>query len=157
MHHPSFITHHPSSIILARCSLIIFSSPVCLWLVASQSYDPTTHFETTVNDVLEMYTKITGKVRSKNKAFLADNGHWEKERKRGVAGEWSRLSQHCTERQRCRRAAPGLMAAAGHCMRPFRAKPSAAGSLSNHKVTNAATRGSGARQLQCLTARLDRT
>jgi hypothetical protein len=29
------------------------------WL---QSYDPTTHFETTVQDVLKMYTKITGKV-----------------------------------------------------------------------------------------------
>ncbi|MBA0788716.1 hypothetical protein Gotri_000070 [Gossypium trilobum] len=28
----------------------------------SASYDPTTHFETTVNDVIEMYTKITGKV-----------------------------------------------------------------------------------------------
>jgi hypothetical protein len=27
-----------------------------------QSYDPTTHFETTVKDVLEMYTRITGKV-----------------------------------------------------------------------------------------------
>lgn len=27
----------------------------------SKSYDPTTHFETTVKDVLEMYTKITGK------------------------------------------------------------------------------------------------
>ena len=60
---------------------------MCLWLVASQSYDPTTHFETTVNDVLEMYTKITGKVRSKNKAFLVDNGHWERERKRGSEGD----------------------------------------------------------------------
>ncbi|XP_039019429.1 guanosine nucleotide diphosphate dissociation inhibitor At5g09550-like [Hibiscus syriacus] len=28
----------------------------------SASYDPTTHFETTVNDVIQMYTKITGKV-----------------------------------------------------------------------------------------------
>lgn len=28
-----------------------------------QSYDATTHFETTVNDVIQMYTKITGKVR----------------------------------------------------------------------------------------------
>ena len=27
-----------------------------------QSYDPTTHFETTVKDVLAMYTRITGKV-----------------------------------------------------------------------------------------------
>jgi RAB protein geranylgeranyltransferase component A len=27
-----------------------------------QSYDPTTHFETTVQDVLSMYTRITGKV-----------------------------------------------------------------------------------------------
>ncbi|MBA0601638.1 hypothetical protein Gorai_004810 [Gossypium raimondii] len=27
----------------------------------SASYDPTTHFETTVNDVIQMYTKITGK------------------------------------------------------------------------------------------------
>lgn len=27
-----------------------------------QSYDPTTHFETTVQDVLAMYTRITGKV-----------------------------------------------------------------------------------------------
>ncbi|XP_022762398.1 guanosine nucleotide diphosphate dissociation inhibitor At5g09550-like [Durio zibethinus] len=27
----------------------------------SASYDPTTHFETTVNDVIEMYSKITGK------------------------------------------------------------------------------------------------
>ncbi|KAE8692696.1 Guanosine nucleotide diphosphate dissociation inhibitor [Hibiscus syriacus] len=26
-----------------------------------KSYDPTTHFETTVNDVIQMYTKITGK------------------------------------------------------------------------------------------------
>ncbi|KAG8500400.1 hypothetical protein CXB51_004390 [Gossypium anomalum] len=28
----------------------------------SASYDPTTHFETTVNDVIQMYTKITGKL-----------------------------------------------------------------------------------------------
>ncbi|XWS63094.1 hypothetical protein CRYUN_Cryun06bG0067000 [Craigia yunnanensis] len=28
----------------------------------SASYDPTTHFETTVNDVIQMYSKITGKV-----------------------------------------------------------------------------------------------
>lgn len=28
----------------------------------AQSYDATTHFESTVQDVLEMYTKITGKV-----------------------------------------------------------------------------------------------
>lgn len=28
----------------------------------SQSYDATTHFESTVMDVLSMYTKITGKV-----------------------------------------------------------------------------------------------
>lgn len=27
-----------------------------------QSYDATTHFESTVQDVLEMYSKITGKV-----------------------------------------------------------------------------------------------
>lgn len=31
-------------------------------LVGLQSYDPTTHFETTVQDVLAMYTRITGKV-----------------------------------------------------------------------------------------------
>jgi hypothetical protein len=31
-------------------------------LVVLQSYDPTTHFETTVQDVLAMYTRITGKV-----------------------------------------------------------------------------------------------
>ena len=30
-----------------------------------QSYDATTHFESTVADVLEMYTKITGKVNNK--------------------------------------------------------------------------------------------
>lgn len=28
-----------------------------------QSYDPSTHFESTVEDVLAMYTKITGKVQ----------------------------------------------------------------------------------------------
>ena len=28
----------------------------------SKGYDATTHFETTVDDVLELYTKITGKV-----------------------------------------------------------------------------------------------
>ena len=36
-------------------------------LSVPQSYDPTTHFETTVKDVLEMYTKITGKVRRHGK------------------------------------------------------------------------------------------
>ena len=30
---------------------------------AWQSYDATTHFESTVDDVLNMYTLITGKVR----------------------------------------------------------------------------------------------
>ena len=30
--------------------------------MALQSYDPSTHFESTVEDVLAMYTKITGKV-----------------------------------------------------------------------------------------------
>ncbi len=28
----------------------------------AQGYDATSHFETTVEDVLEMYTRITGKV-----------------------------------------------------------------------------------------------
>jgi len=28
----------------------------------SKGYDPATHFETTVDDVLDMYTRITGKV-----------------------------------------------------------------------------------------------
>lgn len=32
---------------------------------ALQSYDATTHFESTVDDVLNMYTLITGKVRIK--------------------------------------------------------------------------------------------
>lgn len=35
-----------------------------IFLYVWQSYDPTTHFETTVQDVLSMYTKITGKVSS---------------------------------------------------------------------------------------------
>ena len=30
--------------------------------IMNQSYDATTHFETTVEDVLAMYTAITGKV-----------------------------------------------------------------------------------------------
>lgn len=30
----------------------------------SKGYDATTHFETTVDDVLDMYTRITGKVMS---------------------------------------------------------------------------------------------
>ncbi|XP_039019496.1 guanosine nucleotide diphosphate dissociation inhibitor At5g09550-like [Hibiscus syriacus] len=39
----------------------------------SASYDPTTHFETTVNDVIQMYTKITGKVSvSFSKVFVFD-------------------------------------------------------------------------------------
>jgi hypothetical protein len=32
------------------------------FVTVRQSYDPTTHFETTVQDVLSMYTRITGKV-----------------------------------------------------------------------------------------------
>ena len=35
---------------------------VTLFLFSYQTYDATTHFESTVVDVLEMYTKITGKV-----------------------------------------------------------------------------------------------
>jgi Rab GDP dissociation inhibitor len=31
-------------------------------ILVLQSYDATTHFETTVQDVLSMYNKITGKV-----------------------------------------------------------------------------------------------
>lgn len=34
----------------------------CIWQYLLQSYDATTHFETTMIDVLAMYTKITGKV-----------------------------------------------------------------------------------------------
>jgi Rab GDP dissociation inhibitor len=37
-----------------------------------QGYDATSHFETTVEDVLEMYTRITGKVldlESKNSSL----------------------------------------------------------------------------------------
>lgn len=38
-------------------------SLLCLiYIRVLQSYDPTTHFETTVKDVLAMYTRITGKV-----------------------------------------------------------------------------------------------
>lgn len=37
----------------------------------SKSYDPTTHFETTVQDVLSLYTKITGKVLDLEKTDLA--------------------------------------------------------------------------------------
>lgn len=37
----------------------------------SKSYDPTTHFETTVQDVLQLYTKITGKVLDLEKTDLA--------------------------------------------------------------------------------------
>eukprot|EP00271_Cylindrocystis_brebissonii_P010708 TRINITY_DN27015_c0_g1_i1.p1 TRINITY_DN27015_c0_g1~~TRINITY_DN27015_c0_g1_i1.p1 ORF type:complete len:486 (-),score=100.30 TRINITY_DN27015_c0_g1_i1:966-2306(-) len=37
----------------------------------SKSYDPTTHFETTVKDVMEMYTRITGKVLDLDKTDLA--------------------------------------------------------------------------------------
>ena len=32
------------------------------WRLCMCSYDATSHFETTVEDVLEMYTRITGKV-----------------------------------------------------------------------------------------------
>ena len=39
-------------------------------LVVLQSYDPTTHFETTVQDVLAMYTRITGKVCVKMRMWL---------------------------------------------------------------------------------------
>lgn len=35
-----------------------------------QSYDATTHFESTVEDVLNMYTLITGKVWKKILKFL---------------------------------------------------------------------------------------
>jgi Rab GDP dissociation inhibitor len=43
----------------------------------SKSYDPTTHFETTVEDVLSMYTRITGKIldlseKDLNQASAAD-------------------------------------------------------------------------------------
>lgn len=45
--------------------LIIYAFLVCTHLLNStcQSYDATTHFESTVSDVLNMYTLITGKVR----------------------------------------------------------------------------------------------
>ncbi|KAG0609386.1 hypothetical protein M758_8G180300 [Ceratodon purpureus] len=40
-----------------------FVPVVCLFYMrVLQSYDPTTHFESTVKDVLAMYTRITGKV-----------------------------------------------------------------------------------------------
>ena len=43
----------------------------CLWKLSSlQSYDATTHFETTVTDVLSMYTAITGKVWFMSYLFL---------------------------------------------------------------------------------------
>ena len=32
------------------------------WYLCMCRYDATSHFETTVEDVLEMYTRITGKV-----------------------------------------------------------------------------------------------
>ncbi|KAF8049042.1 hypothetical protein N665_2317s0001 [Sinapis alba] len=34
---------------------------LCFVFLSYQTYDATTHFESTVADVLEMYTKITGK------------------------------------------------------------------------------------------------
>jgi hypothetical protein len=38
-----------------------------------QSYDATTHFETTVTDVLSMYTMITGKVSLRSTPFYLCN------------------------------------------------------------------------------------
>lgn len=37
---------------------------------AQQSYDATTHFESTVMDVLNMYTMITGKVKTNYFAIM---------------------------------------------------------------------------------------
>ena len=31
-------------------------------MITMQGYDATSHFETTVDDVLDMYTRITGKI-----------------------------------------------------------------------------------------------
>lgn len=47
----------------AYMSYYLFSDVCCVCFVLfCQTYDATTHFESTVVDVLDMYTKITGKV-----------------------------------------------------------------------------------------------
>lgn len=46
--------------------MIAYQKYTCMFtrfLYVQQSYDATTHFESTVMDVLNMYTMITGKVK----------------------------------------------------------------------------------------------
>ena len=42
---------------------------------STQSYDATTHFETTVQDVLALYTAITGKVDNNTHTYTHTHGH----------------------------------------------------------------------------------
>lgn len=42
----------------------------------SKGYDPTTHFETTVEDVLGLYKRITGGTRSRRTCETAEIAAW---------------------------------------------------------------------------------
>ena len=70
---PSLDNCFVSTVSLAFCNNKVITSLRyfrCLWKLSWQSYDATTHFETTVTDVLSMYTVITGKVRFMSCLFL---------------------------------------------------------------------------------------
>lgn len=71
---PSLDNCFVSMVSLGLCNNKVITSPRylrCLWKLSSlQSYDATTHFETTVTDVLSMYTAITGKVRFMSLFFV---------------------------------------------------------------------------------------
>lgn len=53
-----------STVSICRNKNHLVTSPQLVFNLSFQSYDATTHFESTVMDVLSLYTKITGKVPS---------------------------------------------------------------------------------------------